>query len=307
MEIFYLFLAALLGGGFSYWLIYKLRPIKEETINHEVREQNRLLQGSVASYRQEEQLRREEVEKLNLDIIARREQLENTITQEASIVQSIQDREMERANEAFTAYIDSLDLAYTQTEEEFDSKIAGIRIELDKMRATRAAGIEAALREKEILEKQDFYKVSLTRRELEDIEILEDIKPRISRPEVLSKLIWTTYYQKQITTLCGNVIGSEKKIGIYKITDTLTGLAYIGQSVDIAQRWKDHVKTALGAGASSSSNKLYSAMQESGVYNFTFEVLEICPAIQLNEKERTWIDHYQSNVYGLNTVKGVNK
>ena len=45
-------------------------------------------------------------------------------------------------------------------------------------------------------------------------------------------------------------------------------------------------------------------MQQFGVWNFTFEILEKCERSQLNEKERFWIDMYQSNKVGLNTMKG---
>lgn len=45
-------------------------------------------------------------------------------------------------------------------------------------------------------------------------------------------------------------------------------------------------------------------MQKDGIWNFSFEVLEECPKEQLNEKEKLWIDLYQSNVYGLNSTKG---
>lgn len=45
-------------------------------------------------------------------------------------------------------------------------------------------------------------------------------------------------------------------------------------------------------------------MQKDGVWNFTFELLEECPKELLNEKERFWIEMYQSNKFGLNTMKG---
>lgn len=47
-------------------------------------------------------------------------------------------------------------------------------------------------------------------------------------------------------------------------------------------------------------------MQSKGVWNFTFELLEICPREQLNEKEKFWIESYQSHLYGFNTTKGNN-
>ena len=45
-------------------------------------------------------------------------------------------------------------------------------------------------------------------------------------------------------------------------------------------------------------------MQNTGVWNFTFELLEECPRDKLNEKERFWIEMYQSNKVGMNLTKG---
>mgnify|MGYP003295236773 CR=1 FL=1 len=48
-------------------------------------------------------------------------------------------------------------------------------------------------------------------------------------------------------------------------------------------------------------------MMESGIYNFSFELLEECPSAQLNEKERYYIDLYDSYNYGYNSNRGINK
>ena len=45
-------------------------------------------------------------------------------------------------------------------------------------------------------------------------------------------------------------------------------------------------------------------MQQTGVWNFTFELLEECSRDKLNQKERFWIEMYQSNKVGMNTTKG---
>ena len=38
-------------------------------------------------------------------------------------------------------------------------------------------------------------------------------------------------------------------------------------------------------------------MQKYGLENFTFEVLEKCPASELNEKEKFYIELYQADKY----------
>ena len=114
------------------------------------------------------------------------------------------------------------------------------------MRSYLSAGVEARLREKEKEDKLNFYKLSVSDADLSDIEILEKIKPSLRKPVLLSKLIWTQYFQKQMTDLCDRVLGKNRVSGIYKITNILTQESYIGQSVNIAERWKQHCKCGLG-------------------------------------------------------------
>ena len=74
-------------------------------------------------------------------------------------------------------------------------------------------------------------------------------------------------------------------------------MTYIGQAVNIADRWKQHIKRGIGAEAPI-NNKLYPAMKEFGPENFTFEVVEICPRAKLNEREDYWQDFYKAKEFG---------
>ena len=44
-------------------------------------------------------------------------------------------------------------------------------------------------------------------------------------------------------------------------------------------------------------------MQEYGIWNFSFEILEECPRDQLNEKEKYYIELYQTKKFGYNSIK----
>ena len=178
-----------------------------------------------------------------------------------------------------------------------------IQNEIEKMRASLSAGVQAHLRDLEKKNKLNFYKLSINEEDLSDIQMLQNLKASFHKPVVLSKLIWTQYFQKQMTQLCDRVLGKKTICGIYKITDLTTEQCYIGQSVDVSKRWKDHCKCGLGIQASI-TNRLYNAMQKDGVWNFTFELLEQCPRELLNEKEKFWIQMYQSNKFGLNITRG---
>lgn len=180
------------------------------------------------------------------------------------------------------------------------------KMELDKIRATRTAAIEAQRKEKEIKEQLAFYCLTPTNSELDDIRKLERIKPDLHNPRILSMLIWSTYFQKPMTALCNNVLGTTTVTGIYKITNQKDNMCYIGQAVDVATRWKQHAKCGLGIDTPA-SNKLYKAMIQDGIWNFSWELLEQCPRSDLDEKEKFYINLYQSYEYGYNSNTGIGK
>lgn len=182
--------------------------------------------------------------------------------------------------------------------------------ELEQQRASLAqsvaATIQAKIREKEIKEQLNFYCLTVDPVDLADIETLEKIKSRLNKPRILSMLIWQTYYQRPMTQLCNDVLGANTVTGIYKITNQTTDQVYIGQARDVASRWKEHAKCGLDIDRPV-GNKLYQAMVEDGITNFSWELLEQCTVTELNEKERKYIELYQSAEFGYNSNKGVSK
>lgn len=83
-------------------------------------------------------------------------------------------------------------------------------------------------------------------------------------------------------------------IGIYKIQNLINGKVYIGQSVNIARRWKEHRNSAENS-RTDSDNAIHRAMKKYGLSNFSFKVIEECLAEELDEKEIYWISYYNSN------------
>ena len=104
--------------------------------------------------------------------------------------------------------------------------------------------------------------------------------------------------------MADRVLGKTKRCGIYKITESATGRAYIGQSSDIRNRWANHLKTALGVEGGAARTRFHDALGDIGIENFTFEMLEECPKDKLNEREKYYINFYQSNDFGWNSTKG---
>ena len=233
------------------------------------------------------------------------------------------------------AYTDNLDKAYSNLEQEYENNkkelflsydqeqirlineleqqkaknaivLTAIEAEIEKLRTSREALIDAQRREQEIQQQQEFYSLQIAEIDLNDIRMLEKIKPSLSKPRVLSMLIWTTFFRTPMTTLCNNILGAKQVCGIYKITNKKNGACYIGQARDIGERWKQHAKCGLDIDCPV-GNKLYAAMKQDGLWNFTWELLEECPSEQLNEKEKFYIDIYDSKNFGYNSTMGVGK
>lgn len=220
--------------------------------------------------------------------------------------ETILDKEYQEKEEEYDNLLKDLYNAYDKEQVELLDEIQEIKENLEYLRSTRAAAIQAQIKEKEIKEQLSFYCLNPTENELDDIKALERVKPNLHQPRILCMLIWSTYFQKPMTALCNNVLGTATVTGIYKITNQETGECYIGQAVDVAKRWKDHAKCGLGIDTPA-SNKLYKAIQEYGIWNFSWELLEKCTKEFLDEKEHFYIDLYDSKNYGYNSSIGIKK
>lgn len=93
-------------------------------------------------------------------------------------------------------------------------------------------------------------------------------------------------------------------VGIYKIQNLINGKCYIGQSKDIKKRWAGHRKTMLNQSDHSYNNPLYKSMRKYGIENFSFEVIEECLVSELNNKEKYYIQQYNSFFNGYNLTLG---
>ena len=121
-------------------------------------------------------------------------------------------------------------------------------------------------------------------------------------PRPVYKIIWEGYYRTPTNELVNRILGTNQKTGIYRLTNTKTNMSYIGQAVNIGDRWKQHIKCGLGI--DTPNNQLYHIMKKDGVENFKFELLEECKREDLNHKEKYWINFYKADDFGYNMTKG---
>lgn len=303
---FIIVVIALSLGGYAYYIIKA-----QKKINNDIEEKNKKI---LENYKELQIKEKNLIDKLKL--------LENQEQKETEKLKNLT-LTNEGAATAFEQYVEALEQAYKQKEEEFESSIhlldnsyaiaqkswidkqTEVLADLDKIKKTRAAALEAQLKEEEIKAQKEYYSINISAIDLKDVKILRDIEYKLNNPRVLRMLIWQTFFREPMNQLCNNIIGVNTKSGVYKITNQLTDMCYIGQAIDLAKRWKDHAKCGLGIDTPV-NNKLYKSMQIDGLENFTWEILEECSNNELNEKEKFYIELYQADKFGYN-AKGGNK
>lgn len=93
-----------------------------------------------------------------------------------------------------------------------------------------------------------------------------------------------------------------KKGFIYKIENKVNGKMYIGKTVDINRRKREHY---LRASRKSGRNlAVHYAMRKYGIDNFEIDVIEKVDINNLGEKEKYWINYYNTKDEGYNCTEG---
>lgn len=86
--------------------------------------------------------------------------------------------------------------------------------------------------------------------------------------------------------------------GIYKIENLINKKIYVGQSIDIEERFKKHLRAK-------DNFYIHKALEKYGKINFNFQIIEECPVEKLNEREIYWINYYNSLIpNGYNMIPG---
>jgi len=94
------------------------------------------------------------------------------------------------------------------------------------------------------------------------------------------------------------------KCGIYKITNIINNKIYIGCSKDIEHRWIAHKSESLLEHNPQYNYSIHKAFRKYGLDNFSFEIIELIPESQLFDREKYWINFYDSYNNGYNETKG---
>lgn len=260
-----------------------------------------------------EKEKNKEIENLDLKVRLKRQAVQQDYTVEKKILDNQLEDFKKTTKQAANHYIDNLQKDYQSAEAAHKEHLTRLQVEynqaaadLQVLKDTRKAAFEALLKQQEVKENKDNYRLKPSQQDLEDIGTLEHIKHSLHKPRILSMLMWQTFWQPLAKKQFPIILQDKTKIGIYKITNIITDQCYIGQSLNIYKRWCDHCKAGLGIDTPV-GNKLYQSIQKTGLQNFTFELLCQCPKEELDQKEKYFIELYQSDLYGFNGTKGNKK
>ena len=218
------------------------------------------------------------------------------------------DKEIEDMSKALDEEREKIQLIYLDTtkdcvatfQKEIDEKsyeLAQATIQLNNLKRNVDVAVKEAKRHLEMENKKDFYRLVLSDDDIVEIKRLREVLPYLRDKTPLNKVIYKVYYEKPLTDMIGRVVGTGIHTGIYKITHIDSQKCYVGQAVNIADRWKQHCKRGVGA-EDWTRNKLYPAMYSLGVENFSFEILEECDRSKLNEKEDYWQEFFHAKDFG---------
>ena len=210
--------------------------------------------------------------------------------------------EEKRKQELLQRQLDDFIASAAETKKSVNEEIEELKLLLEDYKSKRDLINQAIVHEKEIHEQQDFYRIVLNESDKEDIQLLNTVEMRLHSREALYKLIYDVFYKKPLNDMINRVLQGKEFCGIYRITNLKTNEAYIGKSTNIKTRWQNHCKTAIGLDGMART-KIHSAMKEYGIDNFSFEVLEKCTKENYSEREKYWINFYETNVYGYNIQK----
>lgn len=253
------------------------------------------------------------IEKLKSKYEAEKEQLNNEFKQHLSEKQNDMNNQLLKEKEKIDSKLHSLEDNYNITVKDYEMKIENAKKKYDIERTSLNAKIieaknevnnliEQFKKDEEARKESDFYRINISNEVKEDISKIKSIAAQLRNPLVLLKFIYKEYYEAPFNAMCGRVLGENlNKSGIYKITNIQNQMCYIGQTkAGFKNRWRTHVKRGIGC-EEQTNNRLYDALKKEGVENFTFQIVEICDEKILTERERFYIDFYDSKNWGYNS------
>lgn len=297
----------------------RLRKEREEQINsqseqirQEIHNMETMLEEKAKTYKQTQDEWLQRVQNLKESYERQREEITSSIKEHALKEQQVMTEKLLQKQQEIEKEVQTLDDKYNLTVVDYENKMSDIRCKFEaeeqdlnsqiiQKRNEINTLIEQFKKDEEARKEADFYRIPITPAAQNDINKLKGVAAQLNNPATLYKLIWKEYYENGFNAMIGRVLGNDKeKSGIYKITDIRNQMCYIGQTTNFKNRWRTHAKRAVKA-EEGTSNRLYQDMWENGLENYTFQIVEICGKDKLTEREKFYIDFFNSKEWGFNS------
>lgn len=211
---------------------------------------------------------------LDTKIKQKRDEISSLVRERDSLVKTLEEYEktavltkkriLQKAKYERESQLAELNATYQELMDETTAAISLIKAKLAEWSNAERIAYEERMGREETAKLNRLGLSELSMEEL--VELFSACKKlRLANPVPLYKAIYEIYFRGPVKEL-GVKLGVVGVCGIYKITNVVSGKVYVGQSVDIAERWKQHIKrgtkcevgTLAGAG-------LYEAMFVDGV------------------------------------------
>ena len=297
----------------------RLRKEREEQINsqseqirQEIHNMEIMLEEKAKTYKQTQDEWLQRVQNLKESYERQREEITSSIKEHTLKEQQVMTEKLLQKQQEIEKEVQTLDDKYNLTVVDYENKMFDIRCKFEaeeqdlnsqiiQKRNEINTLIEQFKKDEEARKEADFYRIPITPAAQNDINKLKGVAAQLNNPATLYKLIWKEYYENGFNAMIGRVLGNDKeKSGIYKITDIRNQMCYIGQTTNFKNRWRTHAKRAVKA-EEGTSNRLYQDMWENGLENYTFQIVEICEKDKLTEREKFYIDFFNSKEWGFNS------
>ena len=285
---------------------------QSEQIRQEIHNMEIMLEEKEKTYKQTQDEWLQRVQNLKESYERQREEITSSIKEHALKEQQVMTEKLLQKQQEIEKEVQTLDDKYNLTVVDYENKMFDIRCKFEaeeqdlnsqiiQKRNEINALIEQFKKDEEARKEADFYRIPITPAAQNDINKLKGVAAQLNNPATLYKLIWKEYYENGFNAMIGRVLGNDKeKSGIYKITDIRNQMCYIGQTTNFKNRWRTHAKRAVKA-EEGTSNRLYQDMWENGLENYTFQIVEICGKDKLTEREKFYIDFFNSKEWGFNS------
>ena len=298
----------------------RLRKEREEQVNfqseqirQEIHNMKIMLEEKAKTYKQTQNEWLQQVQNLKESYERQREETTSSIKEHTLKEQQIMTEKLLQKQQEIEKEVRTLDDKYKLTVVDYENKMFDIRRKFEveeqelnsqviQKRNEINTLIEQFKKDEEARKEADFYRIPIAPAAQNDINILKGVAAQLNNPATLYKLIWKEYYENGFNAMIGRVLGDDKdSTGIYKITNIKNQMCYIGQTkAGFKNRWRTHVKRGLGC-EEQTNNRLHDALKKEGIENFTFQVVEICNEKILTERERFYINFYDSKNWGYNS------